>query len=301
MKEWVVLSGKGGTGKTSVTASLARLSGPSVLVDADVDASNLALLFDPAPKHREDFYSGETASILIDRCASCGLCTTVCRSEAFVKAKPGQGAFRIDPTACSGCGGCVEVCLNQAVKLSPRLAGEWFISMTDLGPIVHAELLSGAGHSGKLAAFVRDWGKKICLKSNYERIWVDGPPGTGCPVHATLSGAGALLLVAEPGLSGVHDAERILDLAASFGIPTALCVNKWDLDPEGTANLEKAAEESGAQIAGRIRFDQTFRAALRQGMDIIRYDPGSAGALDVKSLWNCLVKMENSSAEFAVC
>jgi len=289
MKELVVLSGKGGTGKTSLTACLARLAGSSLLVDADVDASNLPILLNPQPKHREEFFSGETAVVDPERCVGCGTCAKDCRTGSLHPHEKGANAcFQVDPTSCSGCGLCLSLCPHGAIRLVPRLAGEWRLSQTPFGPLLHAELRPGSGHSGKLVAFLKSSGRKLAESLGIERLLVDGPPGTGCPAHATLSGADRLLLVAEPGLSGIHDAERVMDLADRFGVAVALCVNKWDLDPEGTSRLERLARENGALFVGKIRYDLAFKTALRQGKDLLAAAPQSGGADDLRALWQSL-------------
>lgn len=286
-KELVVLSGKGGTGKTSLTACLARLAGGAVLVDADVDASNLPLLLGPDPKHREDFISGETACLDLSRCERCGVCATACRFGALTE-DPSGGPPRLDTTACSGCGVCLRVCPRDAFTLVPRRAGQWHASRTAFGPLLFAELEPGQGHSGKLVSLLKETARGLAEKSGYERILVDGPPGVGCPVHAALSGADRLLLVAEPGVSSLHDAERVLGLADHFGVAACLCVNKWDLDPDGAEKLESMARSQGVLVMGRIRYDPAFQDAIHHGRDLLVEDPTRPAAAEVTALWNSL-------------
>lgn len=279
MRELVVVSGKGGTGKTSVTGAFAFLSGKMVLCDADVDAADLHLLMAPEIRRREDFMGGGIAVIDPDRCTRCGLCRDLCRFEGITE------AFEVDEIACEGCGVCVDLCPEQAVDFPVRRCGEWFISDTRVGPMVHAALGIAEENSGKLVTLVRQEAKKLAEEKETDLIITDGPPGVGCPVIASLGGASALLIVAEPTVSGLHDMERVAELAAHFKIPGMVCVNKYDLNMAQTRAIEEIAEKRNMTIAGRIPFDPAFTRAMIKGQSIVEFAPRSDTAKAVKGVW----------------
>jgi MinD superfamily P-loop ATPase len=288
MKELVVISGKGGTGKTSLAASLAVLSGRSVIADCDVDAADLHLILLPQIRERRDFLSGNEAVIRKKDCLDCGQCLSLCRFDA-VKRKNGPGGkavYTIDPASCEGCGVCVRFCPQAAIDFPERLCGEWMVSDTRAGPMVHARLNIAAENSGKLVSTVRREARRIAGEENRSLILVDGPPGIGCPVIASVTGATQVLIVTEPTVSGEHDLERVLALARHFKIPAAVCVNKWDLNGEMTERIERKAEEAGTQIAGRIRYDPSVTAAQMQAQAVV--ETPSPCAEDIRSIWNHL-------------
>ena len=291
IREVVVLSGKGGTGKTSVTASLAALSDRPVLADCDVDASNLPLVLDPRPRRREAFTGGLSARIKSGHCIACGKCEELCRFGAIFFDGPGNGrvprTFRVDPSACEGCGVCFHFCAEHAIELAPTESGEWFVSDTRFGPLVHARLRPGHGNSGKLVTLVREQARQTARETGRRLILIDGPPGIGCPVMASLTGATQLLAVTEPTPSGEHDLERVLALAQHFGIPAWVCVNKHDLNPAMTVRMERRAAELGATVAGRIPYDPAVTAAQRQGRPVVELDHGPA-AQAIAQLWKNL-------------
>lgn len=288
MKELVVISGKGGTGKTSLTASLAILAGKVVVADCDVDAADLHLVLSPEITKKEDFYSGKIASIDGNKCTECGLCKEYCRFGAVENNK--QGAFEVDPIECEGCGVCVKFCPVGAIDFEDRLCGEWMISQTRAGSMVHAKLGVAAENSGKLVSTVRQKAKEIAVESGIPLVIVDGPPGIGCPVIASITGATLVLVVTEPTVSGVHDLERVLKLAKHFDIPTAVCVNKYDINIEMTERIEVVAKESGATIAGRIRYDDGVTNAQVDGKAVV--ETFSSSSKDIHEIWklvkNCL-------------
>ena len=234
MREFVVVSGKGGTGKTSLTASFAVLAGRSVVADCDVDAADLHLVLSPRVKLSGAFRAGHVAVIDAARCTACALCERTCRFDAVKRDAEGAGRprFAIDPTACEGCGVCVRLCPERAIDFPERLSGEWYVSDTRCGPMVHARLGVAAENSGKLVWLVREKAREIAAREGHDLVLVDGPPGIGCPVIASLTGASAALVVTEPTLSGEHDMERVLQVARHFKVPAAVCVNKWDLNPD---------------------------------------------------------------------
>ncbi len=285
MKELVIISGKGGTGKTSVTASFAVLAEKPVLADCDVDAADLFLVLSPDIVERHDFYSGHEAVIRAEQCSGCGTCKEFCRFDAIridrTAAKP---VYSVDPVSCEGCGVCVEFCPEKAIDFPERLCGEWMVSETRCGTMVHAKLGVAAENSGKLVATVRKEAQLALLNSDSSLIIVDGPPGIGCPVIASLSGATLVLVVTEPTLSGEHDMERVMALAGHFKLPVAVCVNKWDLNPDVTQRIEARALEAGATLAGRIRYDRQVTQAQLQRLAVVETDAPSAE--DLRGVWN---------------
>ncbi len=283
MKEIVVISGKGGTGKTSLMASFALLSSKAVLADCDVDAADLHILLSPTVRERHDFRSGVEAEIDANRCNACGACLNLCRFGAIKETK---GVFRVDPASCEGCGVCARFCPHSAVNLKNRLCGVWMVSDTRAGPMVHARLGIAAENSGKLVSTVRQEARRIAGETNREMILIDGPPGTGCSVIASVSGASAVVAVAEPTVSGEHDLLRVLDLAGHFGIPAFVCVNKWDICPAMAVRIEELAAAKGAVFLGRIRYDDGVTEAQKQAKTAV--ETGAACAVDIGDIWNKL-------------
>ena len=288
MKEVVVISGKGGTGKTSLAASLAALAGAAVIADCDVDASDLHLVLSPRIKRREEFISGREAIIRSGDCIACGICREECRFHAVRAVRPNSRdrSHFIDPLSCEGCGVCVSLCPEHAIDFPERVCGEWFVSETRFGPMVHARLAIGAENSGKLVSIVRKQARKIAdgLKSSW--IIVDGPPGIACPVIASITGASLALIVIEPTLSGAHDMERVLALTSHFGIPAMICVNKWDLNPQIADQIESSAQSPGVSLAGRIRYDRAITDAQIEGVTVVEY--GGQAAEDIRRIWQNL-------------
>jgi MinD superfamily P-loop ATPase len=281
-RELVVVSGKGGTGKTSVVASFAVLAGEAVVADCDVDAADLHLVLKPQILETERFASGHDAVIRQDDCDGCGLCEIVCRFDAVV-ATGGVIPFVIDPLACEGCGVCVELCPLQAIDFNERICGEWFSSQTRTGPMVHARLGIAAENSGKLVSLVRTKAADTAAHEGKGLILTDGPPGIGCPVIAAITGAAGVLIVTEPTVSGAHDMERVLELAGHFGIPAAVCVNRWDINPECADDIEARARNRDAAIVGRIRYDAAVTRAQVEGRTVVEL--GGAAAEDIRAVW----------------
>lgn len=287
MKELVVISGKGGTGKTSLTASFAALACNAVVADGDVDAADLHLILAPDVRRREDFRSGHAAAIRAKDCVGCGRCAALCRFEAIAPAtRPSDGArvFAVDPGACEGCGVCVWNCPVRAIDFPEQVCGEWFVSATRFGPLVHARLHPDAENSGKLVSLVREQARATARQERRDLVIVDGPPGTGCPVIAALTNASGVLAVTEPTVSGAHDLARVLELANHFKIPTAVCINKWDLNPEQADGIEAAARAAGATPVGRVRYDKAATAAQRQGRAVVETGAGPL-ADDIRAVW----------------
>jgi MinD superfamily P-loop ATPase len=289
MRELVIVSGKGGTGKTSVTASLAALADQPVICDCDVDAADLHLILEPKIRENHDFLSGHEAVIRESDCIGCGICQDVCRFGAVID---DVETFSIDPIACEGCGVCVHFCPQKAIDFPESLCGKWFVSETRLGPMVHAKLGVAAENSGKLVSLVRTEAKHLAEEENRRMVIVDGPPGIGCPVIASITGAPQVLIVTEPTVSGEHDLERVMGLARHFQIPSLVCVNKWDINEEMTIRIEQKARDLGAGIAGRIRYDQAVTRAQILQKTIVETD--AASAQDIRQIWDYLNAREDA-------
>jgi len=288
VKELVIISGKGGTGKTSLTASFAVLADRPVIADCDVDAADLHLVLSPQIKERHEFRSGRGAVIRRDDCSGCGACLAHCRFDAVkMNGKAaGEAAFFIDPVACEGCGVCVRFCPEKAIDFPERLCGEWMVSETRCGPMVHARLGVAAENSGKLVSTVRREARRIAEEHNHPLVIVDGPPGIGCPVIASVTGASIVLVVTEPTVSGEHDLERVLLLTRHFNIPAAVCVNKWDLNAEMAGRIEDKARKAGARVAGRIRYDRAVTLAQMQERAVVEIEAPCNE--DVQRIWDNL-------------
>ncbi|HOW72306.1 MAG TPA: 4Fe-4S binding protein [Phycisphaerae bacterium] len=326
MKELVIISGKGGTGKTSVAASFAALADRPVIADCDVDAADLHLLLSPQVRERHEFRCGHEATIRQELCIGCGLCLTHCRYGAVVRASdaglvptgrvpsancedcdscerscPAKvldmiramreaggdmevGAYAIDPVACEGCGVCVRVCPTQAIGFRERVCGEWMISDTRCGPLVHARLGIAAENSGKLVSTVRTEARRVAEEQGCSLIIVDGPPGIGCPVIASITGAAFVLAVTEPTPSGEHDLKRVAQLTRHFDMPLAVCVNKWDLNAEMSNRIEAYCRDESIALAGRVRYDPVFTHAQVRGRTVVEAVNGGV-AEDVRGLW----------------
>ena len=294
MKELVVISGKGGTGKTSLTASFAAIAPDQIiLADCDVDAADLHLLFAPNSTRRTPFYSGHEAIIRPDDCTNCGICHSLCRFDAIAPPDSAHPAHRVIDGACEGCGVCVWNCPANAIDFPEQLCGHWMISDTRFAPMVHAQLAPGAENSGKLVSHVREEARKLARQKQRNTILIDGPPGTGCPVIAAVTGATAVLIVTEPTVSGVHDLRRILDLAAHFRVPASVCVNKWDINPQLTREIEDTARAANATPVGQVRYHSLVTAAQRQALAVIEVEPDHPLSNDIRQTWtNWLATLE---------
>lgn len=279
MQELVVISGKGGTGKTTLLAAFASLAHNKVLCDADVDAADLHLILDPKIRQRHDFQSGHTAEINPEACTRCGLCRELCRFDAI-----GEN-FQVDPISCEGCGVCYYFCPENAISFPLNTCGEWYVSDTRFGPMAHARLGIAEENSGKLVTLIRQQGKERAQRDGLDLLLTDGPPGVGCPVIASLGSATAVLIVAEPSVSGLHDMERVAQLAAGFNIPAMVCINKFDINPEQGKAIEAYAEKKNIAVMGRIPFDPMFTKAMVMGKTLFEYNGRSEGSDAVRSIW----------------
>jgi MinD superfamily P-loop ATPase len=291
MKEIIILSGKGGTGKTSLTAAFAFFSKNAVLCDADVDAADLHLLMNPDIKKRSDFKGGGIAIINPDKCVECGICVDLCRFDAI------DENFKVDEISCEGCGVCVDFCPEKAIDFPIKTCGEWFISNTRFGHMVHARLGIAEENSGRLVSLVRQEAKKLAKQNNLDLIITDGPPGIGCPVIASIGGASAALIVTEPTISGLHDMERVAELAGHFKIPCMLCINKYDLNPEKASYIEKLAKTKKMRILGKIPFDPVFTESMIYGKTICEHAGESEACKIIKNIWNNILESEEMKRE----
>lgn len=281
MKQIAILSGKGGTGKTTVTASFAALSKNAVFADCDVDASNLHLLLNPKIEKTIDFKGLKLAVVDHDRCTRCGLCEDKCRFNAI-------NEFEVDPIKCEGCGVCVKVCPSEAIEFIERICGQAYMSWTIYGPMSHARLKPGMGNSGMLVSLVRQNAKSLAEEGGKDLVLVDGPPGIGCPVIASLSEIDRCLVVVEPTLSGIHDLKRALELLDHFGVDPLVCVNKHDLNDENTGAIEEFCDEEGIVVIGHVPFDPVVTEAMVSGHPVVEYAPDSPASRAIRSMWERL-------------
>jgi len=293
MNELVVISGKGGTGKTSLSAAFASLAENHLLCDTDVDAADLHLLLNPTINEQHDFIGGCKAQIDPERCTGCGICVDFCQFSAI------SPDFVVDSIECEGCGVCHAFCPDKAIDFRERQCGEWFISSTRFGPMVHARLGIGEENSGKLVSLIRKQAQEIAEQNETELIITDGPPGIGCPVIASITGASAVLIVVEPTLSGLHDMQRVADLANHFRIPGMVCINKYDLNSEMTALIEVETHKRKLMMVGRIPFDPVFTHSMVNGQTVTEYDPASDLSKTVSSIWRTIRSSEHLTKKTA--
>jgi len=288
LKELVIISGKGGTGKTSITAAFASLAKNFVLADCDVDAADLHLVMGPKVKDTKDFSGGKQASVIAEKCIGCGKCADVCRFDAIHLDGPANDiigkTYAVDPVSCEGCKVCVEFCPAEAIKFENAINGQWFISDTRFAPMVHARLGIAEENSGKLVTLLRKKAGEIAEQQGKGLIIVDGSPGIGCPVIASITGADVVLVVTEPTLSGIHDLERVVQLTSNFGIQTLVCVNKADINPEMTGRISEAARKRGLKVVGKIPYNEAFTKAQIMKATLIEYTNADI-AERVKSMW----------------
>lgn len=282
MKQMTILSGKGGTGKTTITASFAALSCNVVLADCDVDAPNLHLLLKPEIQETMEFKGLKLAVIDSEQCVGCGLCAEKCRFGAIHD-------FRVDPIRCEGCKVCVVVCPVRAIDFVERVCGHAYISKTRYGPMSHALLNPGMENSGKLVTLVRQNAKKIAEEGRHI-ILIDGPPGIGCPVIASLAEIDAGLMVVEPTLSGIHDLKRALELLRHFKVKPLVCINKHDLNLENARAIEEFCTSEGVEVVGRIPLDPEVAKAMVAGLPVVEYAQESPASKAIKDIWNLLEK-----------
>jgi len=283
MKSITVISGKGGTGKTTLTAGFAAVAENIVLADCDVDAADLHILIQPEIKSEQNFEGGKLAHIDPEKCTECGECVEVCRFDAI------SDDFVVSPIDCEGCNVCAYVCPVDAITLNIRESGKWFISDTRFGPMVHAYLAPGQGNSGRLVSLVREQAEKIAVEQNLEYVLIDGPPGIGCPVIASISGTDLVLIVTEPTLSAMHDMERILGLTEHFRVPAIVSINKYDINLNNTREIERFLRENNIELVDKIPFDLNMVRALTEAKTIVEYAPRKRIALIVENIWRKII------------
>ena len=288
MKEIVVISGKGGTGKTSIVASFAALAKNAVLADCDVDAADLHLVLEPKIKHTHDFSGGKQAFINAEKCTGCSICRDMCRFDAINSNGEGNNladrTFTVNPVSCEGCKVCVEFCPADAIEFNDHINGQWFVSDTRFGPMVHAKLGIAEENSGKLVTLIRKEAKKIAQEQKKDLLIVDGSPGIGCPVIASITATDLVLVVTEPTLSGKHDLDRVSELTSSFGIKTLVCINKADVNPRITEQISKEAQKRRLKVIGKIAYDEAFTRAQMIKASVVEYTSGAITE-QIKAMW----------------
>jgi MinD superfamily P-loop ATPase len=304
MKQLVILSGKGGTGKTSVAAAFAHLAreGPSpiqaVLADADVDAANLELVLQPCKLEEHEFHGGSVAVIDENQCQGCGICEQVCRFEAILPPGSENGfAYHVDPIACDGCAACVYQCPSEAIRMEVQLAGYWFRSESRYGPLLHAGLRPAQENSGKLVTLVKQQARLLGMDTGAELVIVDGPPGIGCPVISAASGADLALIVTEPTAAGIQDMDRVLQLAHHFRLPAMVCINKADIYPEGSNEIVNYCDQHQIEVVGSIPFDEMVTQAMIQGEPVTACWPFSPASRSLVEIWERVAKAINGREE----
>lgn len=279
VKQITILSGKGGTGKTTITASFAVLAKNTVMTDCDVDAPDLHMLLHPQVLETQEFRGAKLVVIDEAKCTKCGLCRENCRFDAITE------SLEVDPFSCEGCGVCTIVCPTEAVTLKERISGHAYVSRTKYGFMAHALLSPGESNSGKLVSLVRQNAKTIAEKEKSDLILIDGPPGIGCPVIASVTGVDAGLIVTEPTMSGIHDLERALQLLRHFDIPPFVCVNMYDINKENTEKIARFCEENDVKVTGKVSFDPVVTEAMVNGKPVVTYAPQSDVAKEIGKMW----------------
>ncbi len=288
MPEVLIISGKGGTGKTSLTGAFAHLAENKIICDLDVDAPDLHLLLHPQDLEVNQFYSGHQAEIDPERCIGCGLCAEKCRFEAIDQTE--DGLYAVNQLKCEGCKLCVTLCPEEAVLFPVRHCGRWQISDTRLGPMVHAQLFPGEENSGRLVALLRSRARELSQEKGLKLILSDGPPGIGCPVISSMSNLDLAVIVTEPTPSGRHDLERVVQLCRHFKVPAGVIVNKHDLNLAQTAAIEDYCTSQGLEVLACLPFDPAMTEAMVKGLVITEYsDNGLSGAL--QAAWQRIEQM----------
>jgi MinD superfamily P-loop ATPase len=282
MKQLTILSGKGGTGKTTFTASFTVLAKNAVIADCDVDAPDLHMLLHPEVFETQEFTVSKVAVIDKTKCLNWGICREKCRFDAIT------ADFTVDPISCEGCGVCTVVCPANAVKLTERKSGYAYVSKTKYGFMTHALLNPSEGNSGKLVTLVRQNAKNIAKQENSNLIIIDGPPGIGCPVIASVTGVDAGLVVTEPTLSGIHDLKRALQLLEHFSVTPLVCVNMYDINMDNTAEVMRFCKENNVKVVGKVPFSSKVTEAMVNGKTIVEYYPKGAVSKEIKSVWKII-------------
>jgi MinD superfamily P-loop ATPase len=292
MKQLTVLSGKGGTGKTTITASFAVLAKNAVVADCDVDAPDLHMLLHPEVIEMQEFRGSKLAVIDKTKCIKCGMCREKCNFGAITR------DLRVETIACEGCGVCTIVCPVNAITLTERVSGSSYVSKTKYGFMTHALLHPGESNSGKLVTLVRQNAKILAEKENSDLIIIDGSPGIGCPVIASITGVDAGLVVTEPTLSGIHDLERALQLLDHFNVTPFVCVNMYDVNTDNTEKILGFCRENSVEVAGRIPFNHKVTEAMVNGKTIMEHSPESDVAEEIQNIWKHLCSSLKSGVAF---
>ncbi len=295
--EIVVISGKGGSGKTSVTAALAHLAGEPVICDLDVDAPDLHILLQPKVQRTEEFVSGNEAVVDPEKCVNCGTCMEMCHYGAIVEQ---DGRHAVDPLRCEGCKVCVTFCPEQAIDFPARRCGQWYVSETRFGPMVHAQLFPGQENSGRLVTLLKQQARELAAAKNMNLILCDGAPGIGCPVISSLSGASLAVIVTEPTPSGRHDLERVAELCAHFRITPAVLINKHDLNLDEEARIETYCRDKGYPVAGKLPHDEEVTRAMVRRQAVTEAAAGEAKAPVVDTLrqaWECIESLAREKSK----
>ena len=293
MKQLVILSGKGGTGKTSIAAAFAHLSSQGrfanqvVLADADVDAANLELVLKPQMLEEQDFKGGQIAVIDQETCSMCGDCQAVCRFDAI---NVSDSNFVVDPIACDGCAACVYQCPTESITMHEQIVGKFYKSASLFGQLFHANLFPGQDNSGKLVTLVKQRARLHAMDEDLQVVIVDGPPGIGCPVISATSGADMALIVAEPTVAGVHDMFRVLETVKHFGVQAMVCINKADIYPKGTNEIESACNKIGIEMVGRVPFDLSIASAMVAGESVTSFEPKAPSSVAITKVWNQVIQ-----------
>lgn len=285
MKQITVISGKGGAGKTILTASFAAMAKDKVMVDCDVDAADLHLLLHPEIKETYEFKGEKKAVIDEELCNGCRECIEVCRFDAIEE----SSHIYINPLSCEGCQVCYYTCPLDAIEMVDNIAGNWYVSETKYGAMVHAQLGAAEENSGKLVTIVRQKAKQVAEERSMSLTLIDGPPGIGCPVISAITGVDAVLVVTEPTVSGIHDMERVIGVSRHFGIKTFCCINRYDINLKNTKKIEKWCEKNGVLVLGRIPFDMRVNQALIKGLPVVEYTDDGA-SLEIERIWKRLVQ-----------
>jgi MinD superfamily P-loop ATPase len=293
IKEMAVISGKGGTGKTSIVGSLAYLAENKVLVDCDVDAADLRLILKGKNNRSNEFIGSQKARIIPDKCDNCGICVDYCRFDAILEktgnASEFEAQYYIDKLSCEGCGVCSDFCPGEAIIMEDHVSGRWFVNDTKYGPLIHAQLGIAEANSGRLVSLLRKTAQDLAVKEKHELIIIDGSPGIGCPVIASLTGANYTLIVTEPTVSAIHDMERLIELTRHFSIPAGICINKYDINENLSNEIERRSRSKKIPVLSRIPYDTDIIRSQIEGVPYPEY-AGDGAAKDVHKLWRNLGK-----------
>jgi MinD superfamily P-loop ATPase len=282
MRQLTVISGKGGTGKTTLVASFAALAEKKVIADCDVDAPDLHLLLHPEIIKKEEFKGLKVAVMDKTLCSECGTCKETCRFNAIALTE--ESDYAVNPARCEGCGACVFTCPQEAITLKERVSGYVFISKTNYGIMAHAQLNIAEETSGKLVTLVRNRAQQVAEEDECEFILIDGSPGIGCPVIASLTCVDLALIVTEPTMSGLHDLERILDVTKHFGIASVVCINKYDINEENSKRIIEFCHQRGIEVVGNIPYDPVVTEAMVAGMPVVEFSEGVVSDA-IKDVW----------------